>query len=488
MGGAVDWVFPLGLSDARAQGGVAVRLLFANSHRLNLKPLTLLLVLLAVRAAGAAADGELQVGLGIVDITGPNAMILDPLHAKAVYFRQGPEQFVLVEVDNTELEAETTSPARRLASEKAGIPYTNICVAATHTHMDSPHKDLVTAIVEAVSQAKAAARPVKLQAGAGQQFRIAFNRRYFMKDGSVMFNPMFLNPDIVRPAGPIDPEVGILLFRNPASGRPLASLSNYAMHLDTAKEYGAVYQNTGTGSRDSVSADYPYWLEETLRKSLGVNFQSVFATGACGNINHWDFSKPGPQAGHKTTTKYLGEALASAFMEAVPKLRDETPSLAVRARTMRIPLREPTADEVAWAQQFLKQSKEVSGRSEEVSERRRFLNTVRAQRILTVEKRKQETGVFLLEVQVVRLGEDVAIVALPGEMFVEHGLTIKNLSPFTTTLIVELANEMCGYVPNRKAFPQGEYEVEQAQLAPGGGEMMVEAAVEMLHQLKQDAR
>jgi hypothetical protein len=155
---------------------------------------------------------------------------------------------------------------------------------------------------------------------------------------------------------------------------------------------------------------------------------------------------------------------------------------------MRVPLREHAAEEVVWAQRFLEESEQLSNRSEEVSERQRFLKTVRARRILAVEERRKETGAFPLELQVVRFGEDTALVTLPGEMFVEHGLTIKNLSPFTNTLIVELANDDCGYVPNRKAYSQGEYEVEQAQLAPGGVEQLLEAAVRMLHELKADFR
>lgn len=51
--------------------------------------------------------------------------------------------------------------------------------------------------------------------------------------------------------------------------------------------------------------------------------------------------------------------------------------LAVRTRNMRIPLREPSAVEVAWARQFLTQSEQISGHSEEVGERQKLLNTVR---------------------------------------------------------------------------------------------------------------
>ena len=73
-----------------------------------------------------------------------------------------------------------------------------------------------------------------------------------------------------------------------------------------------------------------------------------------------------------------------------------------------------------------------------------------------------------LEVQVLRLSRDTAIVTLPGEIFVELGLAIKRQSPFAHTFVVELANDNCAYVPNRAAFAQGAYEVENSRVAPGG--------------------
>ena len=40
-----------------------------------------------------------------------------------------------------------------------------------------------------------------------------------------------------------------------------------------------------------------------------------------------------------------------------------------------------------------------------------------------------------------------------------------------------------GYVPNEKAYPEGSYEVESARLAPGGGEILADAAVRLLTEL-----
>ncbi len=427
----------------------------------------------------------LEVGVAVVDVTGKDAVILDPLNVKAVVFRQGAEQVAIVECDVTGVSRDITEPARQQACEKTGIPYSNICIAATHTHMATPHKDLLNPIVKAIVDAEAAVKPVRLYSGIGTEYTVSFNRRYWMKNGKVMFNPMFLNPDIVRPAGPIDPEVGFLLFRDASNNRPISLLSNFALHLDTVKEYGAVYQKTGTGSRNSVSADFPYWLEQSLRKELGIGLVSVFATSCCGNINHWDFSKPGPQSGHKTKTKQIGEALASAVKTELTNLKDERPSLAARSRVLRVPLQSYNAEELAWA----KKASNVSSRSEEVSERKAFLNKIKRKRILALHQLQEKGRTTIpLDVQVFRLSENAAIVTLPGEMFVEHGLTIKNLSGFENTIVIELANNNCKYVPNRRAFRQGGYEVENSLLAPGGGEMMVEAALQMLKELKTDFR
>jgi hypothetical protein len=41
------------------------------------------------------------------------------------------------------------------------------------------------------------------------------------------------NPDVVRPAGPIDPQIGLLLVRSAGDKKPLGLLSNFALHLDT---------------------------------------------------------------------------------------------------------------------------------------------------------------------------------------------------------------------------------------------------------------
>ncbi len=88
-----------------------------------------------------------------------------------------------------------------------------------------------------------------------------------------------------------------------------------------------------------------------------------------------------------------------------------------------------------------------------------------------------------MDIEGFRLSDKLAIVTMPGEIFVDLGQAIKKGSPFARTLIIELANQGIVYVPTKKAFEEGSYETINSRVAPGGGEMMVEHALEILGEL-----
>jgi hypothetical protein len=272
----------------------------------------------------------------------------------------------------------------------------------------------------------------------------------------VRFNPGKLNPDIVGPAGPIDPDVGLLLVRRAADRQPLGSLTVFALHLDTMG--GTLY-----------SADYPYYLEQTLRQALGQGLVSLFAAGTCGDINHIDVTNR-----ETLKTRHIGETLAATVQAKLPQLKPiGRPLLAARSRTVLLPLRQYTPAEVAWAKEAMHKigTRQLT-----------FLDQVRAYEIMNFAL--HGPGPLSAPVQVFRLGDDVALVGLPGEIFVELGLAIKKASPFATTLVVELSQDCPDYVPTRKAFREGSYETVCSWIEPGGGERLVEAAVGLLAELK----
>ncbi|MFH1882700.1 MAG: neutral/alkaline non-lysosomal ceramidase N-terminal domain-containing protein [Planctomycetota bacterium] len=438
---------------------------------------------------------ELTAGLAVTDITPPVGYRMsgyfrerlstgtsNPLCAKAIVLRQGSESAALVFCDIIGLSLDVSSRVRRQVAKQSGIPAANILLAATHSHTgplyfgalrkylhdlavaklgSDPYEkvdyssELVAKIVKAITQADAVAKPVRLKAGVAEQKGLSFNRRFYMKNGTVRFNPGILNPDIVRVAGPIDPEVGIVFFNEAGSDSAAAALVNFTLHLDTVG--GTKY-----------AADYPYYLEQALREIYGDKFVLLFGTGTCGDINHIDVTKK-----ERLKTGFIGKTLAETVNAKAGYLETVTePALAVRSEVVQVPLQRYGPEKVAWARENIKKvgTSELS-----------FIKQVEAYKILALEMRPG--GTIGLEVQVFRLSHDVAVVGLPGEVFVDLGLAIKRASPYATTLVIELCQDAPGYIPTKKAFAEGSYETVNSRIAPGGGEMMVDAAVRLLKEL-----
>jgi neutral ceramidase len=438
---------------------------------------------------------QLTAGLAVTNITPPAGYRMsgyfnerlstgtsNPLHAKAMVLHQGDESAALVFCDIIGLSLDVTSRAREQAAAKTGIPASNILIAATHSHtgplyfgalrkhfhdvavaqrgsdpyekVDYPAK-LVAKIVQAITKANAHPQSVRLEAGSVEQQGLSFNRRFHMRNGTVRFNPGVLNPDIVRAAGPIDPEVGMVFFRKADDSGVSAAMVNFALHLDTVG--GTMY-----------AADYPYYLEQSLREAYGRQLVCLFGTGTCGDINHIDVTRK-----ERLKTDYIGKTLAETVCAKAGSLQAlPAPALAVRSEIVEVPLQHYGPEKVAWARENVNKigTRELS-----------FLEQVEAYKILALEMRHSRT--IPLEVQVIRLSPDVAVVGLPGEVFVDLGLAIKRASPFVTTLVIELCQDAPGYIPTKKAFAEGSYETVNSRVAPGGGEMITEAAIGLLKEL-----
>jgi hypothetical protein len=449
-----------------------------------------------------AVTTGIRAGVAVTDITPPEGYgqyrgestgTITPLRAKALVFKQGDERAALVICDLIRITRDLSSEARTIASAETGIPYNNIIVTATHTHTGPEYRynladyvnrkdageltaddrnsysaTLVQNVAQAVIDADASTGSVQLQTLTAQAHGVSFNRRFLMKNGRVVMNPGSENPSIVEPMGPIDPDVTTLMIRESASDGPLAALTVFANHLDTVG---------GT----EWSADYPYYMAQSLKEELGREFVSVFGLGTCGDINHIDVSStPSP------TTREIGNTLGNVIRQELSDLEDvSSPSLAVRSETIYAPMQSYSEAELAWAQNETDGTLYEEGRAQ-----------YRRYKILNL-KHKRERGLAVpptidgepwtlpLEVQVMRLSENAAIVALPGEVFVELGLAIKNQSPFATTQVIELANSNVYYVPTKKAFREGSYETINSRISPGGGEMLVDTAVDMLDRLHE---
>lgn len=499
-----------------------------------------MLVAAVVLAVNGMADEPITgpaigpaVGLAETDITPPVGFPMagyfherlcegqiDPLKARAIVFRSEQQQAALVICDLIAVSADLSIEVRQAASEKTGIPFSNIAVAATHSHTapdysktlamflrrrDSnlPPADtqrnadvanslsesereaytehLIAQITDAICLANDAATPCSLKSGwVEQQTPVSFNRRFVQRDGSVRTWVGLEHDGTVRSAGPIDPEIGLLLIEDPSGGepKPRGVFSNFALHLDTV---GGM----------KWSADYPFFIEQTLRSRLGPDCISIFGTGCCGDINHVN-----PRGKDRNKTDFIGNELGSSIVGGLGELLPiESPRLEVRSATVNVPLREVTPENIATAVRTMAAVK--NGETVE------FLDHVTAHRDLIIDQLRNNPSLAAehesllarrqtykwagigdtlpIDILAITLGDDLAIVCLPGEVFVELGLAIKRASPFRTTMIIELTNaaETC-YVPTRAAYAGGSYEVTNCTVAAGAGELLVEESLKLL--------
>jgi neutral ceramidase len=450
------------------------------------------LIAIAIWSA-VAQETPLQVGLAEIDITPPvgyrmdgyfyerlNTGQRDPLKAKALVFQQGATRAALVVCDLLGMPLSMSSEVRAVAAKRTGIPAANIAITATHTHTGPLFagerarvfseqaaakfgtdplaavkypETLRDKLVDVIVAANARLSPAAMELVRTEEDRLSFNRRFHLKDGTVRFNPGVQNPDIVRAAGPIDPDLPFVLFTQ--DKKPIGSLSVFAMHLDTVG--GTQY-----------SADYPGQLAAELRREFGDEFISVFGTGTCGDINHIDVS-----GRRRYSARLIGQQLAVDVLSARSRVPLDHPALRVASARLSLPLRAVSADQAAAA----KANMPKVGTNDLP-----FLAQVETVTTLDLLKRGPKLDT---EVQVVRLHPDVAIVLLPGEVFADLGLTIKRRSPFRHTLVIELSNDNPAYIPTEKAFKEGSYETVNSRIAPGGGERLVETAIQLLNDIAE---
>lgn len=448
----------------------------------------LAVILLLPLLSASAAD--LRLGRAAVVITPPVGMpmggsyglrlstgVLDDLHAKALVIEVDGTRAALVACDLVAISEPVIHEARRLIQQATALGPDQVMISATHTHSGplmggrgardkafggdlEVSKQYMAAlpekIAESVRLAAANLAPARLSAAIGHEDTVSFNRRFLMKDGSYGWNPGKRNPNIVRPAGPIDPEVAVVYFDSPDS-KPSATYVNHALHVAV----------TG-GTR--FSSDFPGVIARRLAAAKSPEMLTVFTIGAAGNVNHIDVSDPARQGG-PTEAARIGAILAAEILRAFDRLQPIDPApLSFRREVVKLPLPEIRSGEMEKAHAVIARFGTPNPPP--------FLELVNAVKVADIAARdgRPVDG----EVQVITLGDQIAFVGLPGEMFVELGLAIKQNSPFPYTIVAELAGPWIGYVPNRKAYTEGNYEPVSARCAAGCGEMLADSALRQL--------
>ena len=436
-----------------------------------------------------------KLGIGISGYYIPRLAkgFLDDLQASCLALSLKGNTVLLMNVDHLGLQNTVTEQYRRNIAAATGVPFENLFLTATHTHT-GPLADtelfiygdeqdihgyadfLGERLVDVAKLALADLKSGKMGYCTGYApERVAYIRRYRMKDGTTMTCPPIDDPNIVSPIGTLDQRVNVLRFDQ--EGGNSIVLVNYGVHCDTI-------------GGELISADFPAWLRSTLDKALdGV--KCMFFPGAQGDVGSTNVH---PSGGDMNDTeisfdnemkspgmaRFVGRALAGTVLQVYDKVTYvDVDKLNALQKIVKIPSNMPRPEDMPLAHKY----KELheAGKDEEIPFTAMELTTVVAEalRMCVLEN---GPAFFDLPLTGVQIGP-VALLGLPGEPFTDVGVGIKEAFGWDLVLPCGLTNGYMGYFPTKSAFDEGGYEARTSRYKAGVAELLVAEAKALLAEL-----
>jgi neutral ceramidase len=430
--------------------------------------------------------------------SGASSYVHDPLHVRAIAFRNGEGRAVIALVDDIGVGREMTDEAKAAVAEKTGWKATEMLVSGTHTHTAPKGGDTSEGriayenrrregVIAALTKAIESLEPAEIGFSSDEEPGEVYNRRWHLKPGTMEPNPFGKldqvqtnapRDKLLKPAGPTDPEVCIVDVRT-RRGRPLGLLANYSLHYvggipDVIDEKGK--------SIGMASADYFGEFARVMPYRIGgskppENFVAMMTNGTSGDINNIDFYGKRPPRAPFEQVRLVAAKTADAASRAVKKIEtyDENPVVAMRQREVELTYRNMSVEEIEHALRLLELPKQ--DRESLHDKAMQYANAT----VQYSEPDKKESVI----IQAIRIG-DQAIVSLPFEVLVEIGLEIKEKSPFPNTFTISLANGGYGYLPPPHQHELGGYEtwIGTSKFEEDSSEILTKALLEMLAELR----
>ena len=400
-------------------------------------------------------------------------------------------------IDGLGIRRDTVQKIRRAVEKKTAIPAESILLGASHSHSSGPlvwtlrgeydHAsplvqrlayeestiadpkylaEVEQASIDAICEANDRRLGALAGVGKGVEGTVAFNRRFLMRDGRTVTHPGLGNPDIVEPAGPVDPDVGVIgAWDSKKPDRLLGCIVNFACHATT--------------SPGGISANYIHYVEKAIQGYYGKDCVVVFLAGASGDItqvdNRSDYTYPN---GGRWAQIVGGKVGAEALKVLLTMEPGSLAPVAARTRVWEIKRRRPSPGRVKAALQI------VQGDPKKVDP----TTWTFAKETVVLDALLKKSPTAEVEVQALQVGPAV-FVTTPAEYFCRYGLEIKAASGFPFTFPVSLANGCVGYVPTEDAFGPhgGGYETRltsYSNLEITAGTQMRDAGISLARQLK----
>ncbi|MFK4101542.1 neutral/alkaline non-lysosomal ceramidase N-terminal domain-containing protein [Streptomyces sp. NPDC019531] len=380
-----------------------------------------------------------------VDLTGLHPMpgafsgVHDPLFLRALYLSDGETETALVSLDL--IEAGDITPVRERIERELGIPADHVMITATHTH-NAPRiadvspgalahaggpesfaytETVYDRIVDALREARAGARPARFGAGTGTA-DVNVNRETYTEHGWRLGH---------NPEGPSDKTVSVLKFEA-LDGTPIALLVNYAVH-------STVVFGTGEVSADLAGAACRY-----VEERYDGDVVALWTPGALGDqAPRVDLGVPfgvaptEPQRAHAyAAMDAQGLIVGAEVVRVAGGLGGLTGVVRIDAGQLTVPC------------------------------------PVKAGHDVMESMRQEAVDTVPLRLALIRLNE-VALAGVSGEVVTEIHRRLQKESPLSRTVLISLANDRIGYLPDDARFDRPVHSVNGCPIARGHAEAAI---------------
>ena len=443
----------------------------------------------------------LQAGFARVDVTPPLGIaingyfiprkaekVLDPLQVNCIALGCGQEKVVLMSIDNLGIAQNLMQPMVTAIAEATDLPMEAIYIHATHSHTAGVITPMLeneenleyretakNKLIESAKLALADLQPAKMGWGIGQAPKVAFVRRFRMKDGSVRTNPGTNHPDIVAPIGDVDERVNVLRFDRETDS---LVLMNFGNHPDTV-------------GGCNLSADWPGFARRSVEQAIpgtkailfngaqgDVNHINVHPTGGAGNDLTRDFDDVDRGYGH---ARHIGRVIAGAVLQVYDKVcYTDVDRLQYGQVMVQIPSNMPNEQDLPLARKYAQLHDE--GKDSEIPYTGMMLTTVVAE-ALRMLRLENGPAAFPLPLSAIAIG-NVAMIGIAGEPFTGIGRALKETPGWDLVLPTCCTNGYEGYFPMQEAYDEGGYEARSSNFKAGVAELLIREGQALLQKLK----
>ena len=434
--------------------------------------------LLIVLSMGLGARAELQAGAAKVSIVPPFPTFMggfgdrmdffegvhDEVYARALALDNGETQLIVIGSGLMAIREGMVARAKEIIHEKTGVPLSNILLSCVHNHSapsyyqfkneddkQKPERFFAERFARAGIEAFESMRPAELGYRNGEIHGATHNRQ--------QGNPTS-----------IDPQVGVLRVEEKEGRAMIATLFNFTGHPVIL----------GSGNL-RLSGEYPGAACRAVEQVLGG--VAIMTQGACGDITVHRSGDPFLEI------QRLGRLVAGEVIKTSEFIRPTDENIALGAAYEEIGFEPRMLPSVEDAQEQLDIEKALMAKAEAAGAGREVLRAhERRMRMLSAHlgqaKRLRDGTLerpdeYVASVQVMQIG-DVVLVGIPGELFVDYALEMRQRvaqSLGKSLCLVGYANGYVGYIVTPRAMETGGYEASVARINASAGRVMTERAV-----------